>query len=49
MALLIKDGEIITASERYVADIYCAGEQITPSGASARRPAGTPVVEAKGK
>jgi len=29
MALLIKGGEIITASERYVADIYCENETIT--------------------
>jgi dihydropyrimidinase len=49
MALLIKDGEIITASERYVADIYCAGEQITAIGRELAVPAGTPVVEAKGK
>jgi dihydropyrimidinase len=49
MPLLIKDGEIITASERYVADIYCAGEQITAIGRDLAVPAGTPVVEAKGK
>ena len=29
MSLLIKDGEIVTASERYVADIFCEGETIT--------------------
>lgn len=29
MALLITNGRIITASEDYVADIYCAGETIT--------------------
>ena len=29
MALLIKGGRIITATEDYVADIYCAGETIT--------------------
>ena len=29
MALLIKNGEIITPSERYVADIFCEDETIT--------------------
>src|SRR5437762_8237928 len=29
MSLLIKNGEIITADERYVADIFCEGETIT--------------------
>ena len=29
MSLLIKNGEIITASERYVADIFCENETIT--------------------
>ena len=29
MALLIKGGEIVTASERYVADIFCENETIT--------------------
>ena len=29
MSLLIKNGEIVTSSERYVADIFCEGETIT--------------------
>ena len=29
MPLLIKNGEIVTADSRYVADIYCEGETIT--------------------
>ena len=29
MALLIKNGEIITADERYTADIWCEDETIT--------------------
>ncbi len=29
MALLIKNGEIVTPSQRYVADIFCEGETIT--------------------
>ena len=50
MPLLIKNGEIVTASERYTADIYCEGETITrigrdltPASADAR------VVDASGK
>ena len=26
MALLIKNGNIVTATENYIADIYCEGE-----------------------
>ena len=29
MSLLIRNGEIVTANEQYVADIYCEGETIT--------------------
>ena len=29
MGLLIKNGEIITASSRFAADIWCEGETIT--------------------
>ncbi len=32
MALLIKNGEIVTARERLAADIYCEGETITRIG-----------------
>ena len=32
MSLLIKGGEIVTASDRYVADIYCEDETITQIG-----------------
>jgi dihydropyrimidinase len=49
MGLLIKNGEIVTASERYVADIYCEGEQITSIGPNLKAPAGTKVVNARGK
>ena len=40
MALLIKNGEIITASERYFADIYCEGETITRIGRGLAAPPG---------
>jgi dihydropyrimidinase len=29
MPLLIRNGEIVTPNERYVADIFCEGEMIT--------------------
>lgn len=49
MSLLIKNGEIVTVSERYVADIYCADEQITAIGKNLSVPPGTEVIDAKGK
>ena len=49
MALLIKNGEIITASERYVADIYCEGETITQIGRDLAAPSGAQVVDATGQ
>jgi dihydropyrimidinase len=50
MALLIRNGRIITATDDYVADIYCAGETITrieKAGGSGRT-GGTPVPPAPG-
>lgn len=49
MALLIKNGEIVTASERYVADIFCENETITRIDKNITAPAGTDVVDATGK
>ena len=51
MGLLIRNGEIVTASERYVADILCEGERITRIGASiAGGPGeGHEVIDATGK
>src|SRR6202046_1999084 len=49
MALLIKNGEIVTASERYVADIYCESETITRIDKDISAPAGAEVVDATGK
>jgi len=49
MGLLIKNGEIITASDRYFADIYCEGEQITKIGRDLEVPPDTEVVDATGK
>ncbi len=49
MSLLIKDGEIVTPSERYVADIWCEDETITRIDRKIEAPAGAEVIDAKGK
>jgi dihydropyrimidinase len=49
MALLIKNGEIVTASERYVADILCDNETITRIDRGITPPKGAEVIDAKGK
>ena len=52
MALLIRDGRIITHAEDKVADIYCAGETVTRIDAGIdpiALPPGTEVVDATGK
>ncbi len=49
MALLIKNGEIVTADSRYVADIYCEDETITRIDRNIAAPPGTEVVEARGR
>src|SRR6187402_798853 len=49
MSLLIRNGEIVTATERYVADIYCEGETITAIGQNLPTPAGAEVIDATGK
>jgi dihydropyrimidinase len=49
MSLLIKNGEIITASERYIADIFCDDETITRIGRDLEAPPGAEVIDARGK
>src|SRR5215216_4446459 len=49
MALLIKNGEIVTADSRYVADIYCENETITKIDRGITAPPGTEVIDATGK
>lgn len=49
MSLLIKNGEIVTADARYVADIYCEGETITRIDRNIAPPPGAEVVDAAGK
>ena len=49
MALLIRNGEIVTASERYFADILCEGEVITRIDQKINAPPETEVIDAQGK
>jgi dihydropyrimidinase len=49
MSLLIKNGEIITDSERYVADIFCEGEMITRIEPKIDNVKADEVVDAAGK
>src|ERR671926_1386489 len=49
MSLLIKNGEIVTASERYTADILCENETITRIDKNISAPPAAEVIDAKGK
>ncbi len=49
MSLLIKNGRIITATDDYVADIYCEDETITRIGPDLDAPADAEVIDATGK
>src|SRR2546423_5448127 len=49
MSLLIKNGEIVTADERYVADIFCEGETITRIEKKMDNVKADEVVDASGK
>ena len=49
MSLLIKNGQITTATDQYVADILCEGETITAIGRNLPAPAGAEVIDATGK
>ncbi|MGA2244101.1 MAG: dihydropyrimidinase [Verrucomicrobiota bacterium] len=49
MSLLIKNGEIVTASERYVADILCTNETIARIDRGISPPKGAEVIDATGK
>ena len=49
MSLLIKGGEIVTDSERYVADIFCEGETITRIDPKIDNQRADEVVDASGK
>ncbi len=49
MSLLIKNGEIVTASQRYVADIWCENETITRIDRGLTPPRGAEVLDAQGQ
>ena len=49
MSILIRGGEIVTDTKRFVADIFCKGETITAIGPNLTAPEGATVIEAKGK
>ena len=49
MALLIKNGEIVTADSRYIADIWCEGDTITRIDRDITPPPGAEVIDATGK
>jgi dihydropyrimidinase len=49
MALLIKNGRIITAEDDYVADILCEGEVVSRIEEHIESPADTEVIDAAGK
>ena len=49
MGILIKSGNIITASETYTADILIEGEKITAIGCDLKTGADTQIIDAKGK
>ena len=49
MALLIKNGRIITSVDDYVADIYCEGETIAQIAPNLDAPNGAEVIDASGK
>src|ERR1041385_4989410 len=49
MSLLIRNGEIVTAGERYYADILCADETITRIDRNLTAPPGAQIVDASGK
>lgn len=49
MALLIKNGEIVTADSRFVADVWCEGETISRIDRDIDPPAGAEVIDATGK
>lgn len=49
MSLLIKNGQITTATDRYVADILCEGETIAAIGRDLTAPADAEMIDATGK
>lgn len=48
MALLIRNGVVVTATDKYQADVLCEGETISAIGRGLVAPAGAEVVDAMG-
>src|SRR5690606_6769404 len=48
-SLLIKNGEVVTAGGRQLADVYCEGDKVVAIGRDLQAPAGAEVVDASGK
>lgn len=48
MSLLIKNGEVVTAGSRGLADVYCEGETIAAVGRHLPAPSGAKVIDATG-
>ena len=49
MPLLIRNGQIVTATDAYKADIYCEDETITRIGPGLDAPLSAKVIDATGK
>lgn len=49
MAVLIRNGRVVTATDVFNADVYCEGETITWIGAGLEAPPSATVIDAKGK
>jgi dihydropyrimidinase len=49
MALLIQNGEVVNANDRFAADVYCESETITAIGRGLTAPSGTETIDATGK
>src|ERR1022692_2042691 len=49
MPLLIRNGQVVTASDVYQADIFCQDETITRIGSRLEAPPATTVIDAGGK
>ena len=49
MSLLIQNGEIVTADQRFQGDIFCADETITSIGQDLPIPQDAEVIDASGK
>ena len=46
MGVLIRNGEIVTASDRYIADVQCDGGKVVAIGSNLDKRAGDQVIDA---